>query len=103
MRERGLMELALGTPVCLWSAWAFFVRAVLSVKNRSLNMFTLIRLGVGVAPSNSPAGAYEQSVSYPLAEPCRHARSDLGLVEVREPRLGMTERLPERLARDERR
>jgi Cu+-exporting ATPase len=48
-RSRGFVELALATPVCLWSAWPFFVRAVLSVKNRSLNMFTLIGLGVGVA------------------------------------------------------
>ncbi len=49
MRARGFVELALATPVCLWSAWPFFVRAVLSVKNWSLNMFTLIGLGVGVA------------------------------------------------------
>ena len=49
MRARGFVELALATPVCLWAAWPFFVRAVLSVKNRSLNMFTLIGLGVGVA------------------------------------------------------
>ena len=49
MRARVLMEFALATPVCLWSAWPFFVRAVLSVKHRSLNMFTLIGLGVSVA------------------------------------------------------
>ncbi len=49
MSARGPVELALATPVCLWAAWPFFVRAVLSVKNRSLNMFTLIGLGVGVA------------------------------------------------------
>jgi Cu+-exporting ATPase len=49
MRARILLELALATPVCLWSAWPFFVRAALSVKNRSLNMFTLIGLGVAVA------------------------------------------------------
>ena len=49
MRTRVLLELALATPVCLWCGWPFFVRAVLSVKNRSLNMFTLIGLGVGVA------------------------------------------------------
>jgi len=48
---RGLvgLELALATPVCLWSAWPFYVRAVQSVRNRSLNMFTLIGLGVSVA------------------------------------------------------
>jgi Cu+-exporting ATPase len=49
MRTRVFLELALATPVCLWSAWPFYVRAVQSVKNRSLNMFTLIGLGVSVA------------------------------------------------------
>jgi Cu+-exporting ATPase len=49
MRARISVELALATPVCLWSAWPFYVRAVLSVRNRSLNMFTLIGLGVSVA------------------------------------------------------
>jgi Cu+-exporting ATPase len=48
-RERVFVELALATPVCTWAAWPFFVRAVESVGNRSLNMFTLIGLGVGVA------------------------------------------------------
>jgi Cu+-exporting ATPase len=49
MRTRVLVQLALATPVCLWSAWPFFVRAALSVRHRSLNMFTLIGLGVGVS------------------------------------------------------
>jgi Cu+-exporting ATPase len=48
-RARAFSELALATPVCLWAAWPFYVRAVASVKNRSLNMFTLIGLGVSVA------------------------------------------------------
>ncbi|MCR9077427.1 MAG: HAD-IC family P-type ATPase, partial [bacterium] len=48
-RTRAFVELALATPVCLWSAWPFYVRAVRSVKNLSLNMFTLIGLGVSVA------------------------------------------------------
>ncbi|MCZ6688541.1 MAG: copper-translocating P-type ATPase [Planctomycetota bacterium] len=48
-RIRALVELGLATPVCIWAAWPFFVRAVSSVKHRSLNMFTLIGLGVGVA------------------------------------------------------
>ena len=43
------LELALATPVVLWGGWPFFVRAVESVRNRSLNMFTLIGLGVAVA------------------------------------------------------
>jgi Cu+-exporting ATPase len=49
MRVRMVVELALATPVCLWSAWPFYVRAIESVKNKSLNMFTLIGLGVSVA------------------------------------------------------
>lgn len=48
-RARTLLELALATPVCLWSAWPFYVRFVQSLKNKSLNMFTLIGLGVSVA------------------------------------------------------
>jgi Cu+-exporting ATPase len=43
------VELALATPVCLWGGWPFFERAWASVVNRSLNMFTLIGLGVAVA------------------------------------------------------
>ena len=43
------VELVLGTPVILWSGWPFFVRGVKSVVNRSLNMFTLIGMGVGAA------------------------------------------------------
>ena len=34
---------------CLWSAWPFYVRFAQSLKNKSLNMFTLIGLGVSVA------------------------------------------------------
>ena len=48
-RWRVLSELVLATPVCLWSAWPFYQRAVASVRHLSLNMFTLIGLGVGVA------------------------------------------------------
>ena len=43
------IELILGTPVILWSGWPFFERGVKSVTNRSLNMFTLIGMGVGAA------------------------------------------------------
>jgi len=57
MRIRALLELALATPVCLWAAWPFYVRAVQSVRNRSLNMFTLIGLGVSVAYVYSLIGA----------------------------------------------
>ncbi len=43
------LELLLATPVVLWGGWPFFVRFKESLKNRNLNMFTLIGLGVGVA------------------------------------------------------
>ena len=43
------LELALATPVVVWGGWPFFVRGWQSIVNRSLNMFTLIALGVGVA------------------------------------------------------
>ncbi|MGH9354762.1 MAG: heavy metal translocating P-type ATPase [Terriglobia bacterium] len=43
------MELALATPVVLWGGWPFFERGWASLVNRSLNMFTLIALGTGVA------------------------------------------------------
>ena len=43
------IQMVMATPVVLWGGWPFFVRAVDSIRNRSLNMFTLIALGVGVA------------------------------------------------------
>jgi Cu+-exporting ATPase len=45
----GWLELVLSTPVVLWAGWPFFERFWSSLRNRSLNMFTLIGLGVGVA------------------------------------------------------
>ncbi|TCZ55802.1 heavy metal translocating P-type ATPase [Roseicella aquatilis] len=43
------IQLLFATPVVLWAGWPFFVRGWQSVVNRSLNMFTLIALGTGVA------------------------------------------------------
>ena len=43
------LELILGSPVILWAGWPFFLRGVKSVINRSLNMFTLIAMGIGAA------------------------------------------------------
>ena len=42
-------QLLLATPVVLWSGWPFFQRGWASIVNRSLNMFTLIAIGVGTA------------------------------------------------------
>jgi len=62
LRARPLVELALATPVCAWAAWPFYVRAVQSLKNRRLNMFTLIGLGVFVAYGYSVVAALLPSV-----------------------------------------
>ena len=43
------IEFALATPVVLWAGGFFFTRAWRSIVNRSLNMFTLIAIGVGAA------------------------------------------------------
>jgi len=56
-QTRVMVELALSTPVVLWGAWPFFQRAYVSIRNRSLNMFTLIALGVGAAYSFSVCAA----------------------------------------------
>jgi Cu+-exporting ATPase len=49
--------LILTAPIVLWGGWPFFVRGWQSILNRSLNMFTLIGLGVGVAFAYSVVAA----------------------------------------------
>jgi Cu+-exporting ATPase len=43
------IQFVLATPVVLWAGLPFFVRGLASVRNRSLNMFSLIALGIGAA------------------------------------------------------
>ena len=43
------LQLLLASPVVLWCGWPFFARAGMSLRNRSLNMFTLVAMGTGVA------------------------------------------------------
>ena len=50
------LELTLGTPVVIWCGWPFFERCWQSFVNRSLNMFTLIAIGIGVAWGYSTVG-----------------------------------------------
>ena len=45
----GWIQFVLSVPVVLWAAWPFFVRGWNSLASRSLNMYTLIALGIGVA------------------------------------------------------
>jgi Cu+-exporting ATPase len=75
-RVRVLLELALATPVCLWAAWPFYVRAIASLRQRSLNMFTLIGLGVGVAYVYSAVAALLPDL-FPAA--FRHASGEVAV------------------------
>ena len=43
------IQFLLATPVVLWAGWPFFDRGWRSIVNRSLNMFTLVAMGTGVA------------------------------------------------------
>lgn len=43
------IQFILATPVVLWAGWMFFAKGWQSLVHRSLNMFTLIALGVGAA------------------------------------------------------
>jgi Cu+-exporting ATPase len=43
------LQFLLAAPVVLWGGAPFFERGWMSLKNRSLNMFTLIAMGTGVA------------------------------------------------------
>jgi Cu+-exporting ATPase len=48
-RARGWVEFALGTPVVLWVGWPILHKFWMSLASRSLNMYTLIGLGVLLA------------------------------------------------------
>ena len=48
-RALNWLQFFLATPAVLWGGWPFFQRGWDSVVRRSLNMFTLIALGTGVA------------------------------------------------------
>jgi len=70
------IQFALATPVVLWAGWPFFERGWASLVNRSLNMFTLIAMGVGVAfvysavavlaPGLFPAGFRDMTGAVPV-------------------------------------
>jgi P-type Cu+ transporter len=48
-RPASWLQMALAAPVVLWGGRPFFQRGWASLANRSLNMFTLIALGIGAA------------------------------------------------------
>ena len=57
-----LIQFVLATPVVLWAGWPFFERGWQSLKNRSLNMFTLIALGTGTAYAYSVLATFAPSL-----------------------------------------
>ena len=59
-------QMLLATPVVLWAGWPFFERAWLSIRNKSLNMFTLIAMGTGVAWGYSMIAAMAPNI-FPAA------------------------------------
>lgn len=56
------IEFFLATPIILWGGSSFFVKAYQSVINKSLNMFTLIGLGVGIAWFYSVLAIFFQNI-----------------------------------------
>jgi Cu+-exporting ATPase len=75
-RQSTLAQLILSAPVVVGAGWPFFVRGFRSVINRSLNMFTLIAMGTGVAflysvaatalPGSFPAALRDHSGAVPI-------------------------------------
>jgi P-type Cu+ transporter len=70
------IQLVFATPVVLWAGLPFFQRGWSSVVNRSLNMFTLIALGTGVAWGYSMVAALLPGI-FPDA-----VKTDTGVVPV---------------------
>ena len=52
------IQFALSTPVVLWAGGPFFERGWASIRNRSLNMFSLIALGIGTAYAYSVVATF---------------------------------------------
>jgi Cu+-exporting ATPase len=60
--EQSYIEFVLGSPVVLWSGWPFLRRAVISLRQRTPNMWTLIGLGVSAAYLYSVVGTFMPGV-----------------------------------------
>src|SRR5512142_823901 len=77
------IELGLATPVCTYAAWPFHARAIASLRNMHLNMFTLIGLGVTVAYGYSMvavflAGEHALELRTELVESATRAQAPRG-------------------------
>lgn len=60
------LQFVLSTPVVLWAGFPFFQKGWQSLINRSLNMFTLIAIGIGVAYGYSVIATFVPSL-FPLS------------------------------------
>jgi Cu+-exporting ATPase len=70
------VQFALATPVVLWAGLPFFERGWESILNRSLNMFSLVSLGVGTAYAYSLVASFFPGL-FPIA-----LRRDGGMIPV---------------------
>nr|WP_280953864.1 copper-translocating P-type ATPase [methanotrophic endosymbiont of Bathymodiolus puteoserpentis (Logatchev)] len=61
-------EFALATPVVLWCGLPFFQRGWASIMHRSLNMFTLVSIGIGVAWGYSVIATFLPQLFPPLMQ-----------------------------------
>ena len=68
------LQLALATPVVLWAGWPIFERCWASLRNRRLNMWTLIGIGVGAAYGYSVVATIAPGI-FPAASAVLRARS----------------------------
>jgi P-type Cu+ transporter len=75
-RVSGWVQLLFSIPVVLWAAWPFFVRGWNSLVSRSLNMYTLIALGTGVAFAYSVVAFFLPGL---FPEAFRGASGEVGL------------------------
>jgi Cu+-exporting ATPase len=60
------IQFVLATPVVLWAGLPFFERGFASLRNRSLNMFSLISLGVGASYLYSLVATFAPAI-FPVA------------------------------------
>jgi P-type Cu+ transporter len=73
-KTSNLLQLTFSTPIVLWGGWSFFKRGFESILSKSLNMFTLLAMGIGIAyiyslsitiflPSLQSTGVYFEAAS----------------------------------------
>jgi Cu+-exporting ATPase len=62
------IECALSTPVVIWGGWPFFVRGWQSIRTWTLNMVTLISLGISVAWSYSMVALFLPGIFPPVMQ-----------------------------------